>query len=89
MAPDDIVEVQSRVDENGIHPFRVSVPIPPHAETLLRRVKAYERLTIAAVKNQSFNLALQALHCHPLVPDLVTAKKILKDFIAEHGFRLQ
>ncbi|NMB02563.1 MAG: hypothetical protein GX971_13770, partial [Firmicutes bacterium] len=30
LAPDDIVEVQSRVDENGIHPFRVSVPIPPH-----------------------------------------------------------
>jgi len=30
-------------------------------------------------------LALRALSCHPLVPDLTTAKAILQDYMAEHG----
>ena len=85
LAANDVVEVQSLVDSNGIHPFSVSGALPPHAETLLQRVKGYERLTIEAVKHKSFALALRALSCHPLVPDLTTAKAILQDYMAEHG----
>jgi len=85
LAADDVVEVQSLVDSNGIHPFSVKVEVPAHARTLLQRVKGYERLTIEAVRQNSYALALQALSCHPLVPDLDTAKAILDDYIAEHG----
>ncbi|HHT73741.1 MAG TPA: hypothetical protein GX008_08510 [Firmicutes bacterium] len=82
---DDVVEVQSLVDSNGVHPFTVKVEVPPHARTLLQRVKGYERLTIEAVRQGSYSLALQALSCHPLVPDLATAKAILDAYLAEHG----
>lgn len=85
LAEDDVVEVQSLVDANGVHPFSVAVDVPPHSRTLLQRVKGYERLTIEAVKHNSYTLALQALTCHPLVPDFDTAKAILDAYIAEHG----
>lgn len=85
LAPDDVVEVQSLVDANGVHPFSVRVEVPHHAATLLQRVKGYERLTIEAVKHNSYSLALRALTCHPLVPDFDTAKAILDAYIAEHG----
>ncbi len=83
---DDCVEVATFVDENGVHPICVSA-ITEHAKGFLQAVKSYERLTIKAVKDNSYAAALQALTIHPLVPDALTAKDILDDYIKEHkGF---
>jgi 6-phospho-beta-glucosidase len=51
----------------------------------MKSVKAYERLTIQAVVERSYDLALKALALHPLVPSYETAKLILDDYIVQHG----
>lgn len=80
---DDCVEVATFVDKNGLHPICVSA-IPEHAKGLLQAVKSFERLTIKAVKENCYAAALQALTIHPLVPDAITAQKILNDYTKEH-----
>lgn len=82
--PTDVVEIPSLVDGNGIHPIRVEGPIPEHCRALLQAVKGYERLAAQAALEQSYELALQALIVHPLVPDARVAKRILDDLIAAH-----
>ena len=77
---DDCVEVATFV---GVHPICVSA-IPEHAKGFLQTVKSYERLTIKAAKENCYSAALQALTIHPLVPDAITAQKILDDYIKEH-----
>jgi len=82
--PDDVVELPSYVDLNGVHPLAVSA-IPEESRGLLQIVKNYERLTIQAVKENSYQKALQALTVHPLVPDAEIAGKILDDFMVQHA----
>ena len=81
---DDVVEIPTHVNGNGIHGFTVN-NVPEQAKGLLQAVKSFERLTIQASKHKSYNKALQALTVHPLVPDAVTAQKILDDYLEEHG----
>jgi len=81
---DDVVEIPCYVNGNGIHGITVG-EVPEQAKGLLQAVKSFERLTIQASKEKSYNKALQALTIHPLVPDAVTAQKILDDYLAEHG----
>jgi len=91
LEPADIVEIQCFIDQNGVHPYQVEGPIPEHCRGLLQTVKAYERLATKAALTQSYDLALQALATHPLVPDALVAKEVLddlclvhKDFLALH-----
>lgn len=81
----DVVEISVYVDRNGVHPFSLKGEIAEHCRGLLQVVKSYERLTIKAVKENSYSAALLALIAHPLVPDAKIAKLILDDFIVEHG----
>ncbi|MFW5979379.1 MAG: hypothetical protein ACOCQZ_01550 [Halanaerobium sp.] len=81
---DDVVEIPTFVNENGIHGLTID-EVPEQAKGLLQAVKSFERLTIQASKNKSYNQAMQALTIHPLVPDAVTAQKILDDYLKEHG----
>lgn len=81
---DDVVEIPTYVNGNGIHGITVD-EVPEQAKGLLQAVKSFERLTIQASKNKNYNKALQALTIHPLVPDAVTAQNILDDYLNEHG----
>jgi 6-phospho-beta-glucosidase len=51
----------------------------------MKMVKAYERLTIQAAVEGSYELALQALALHPLVPSYETARAILDDYRVQHA----
>ncbi len=82
--PTDVVEVQCFIDENGVHPYQIDGSIPEHCRGLLQVVKAYERLATKAALTGSYDLALQALAIHPLVPDALVAKRILDDLLAVH-----
>jgi len=84
MANDDVVEVTCYVCDGMIRPFAMG-PIPDHALGLMKRVKAYERLTIQAAVEGSYSLAVKALAFHPLVPSYEIAKLILDDYIVQHG----
>jgi 6-phospho-beta-glucosidase len=84
MDNDDVVETTCYVFDGFIRPFAMGT-IPDHALGLMKRVKAYERLTIQAVVEQSYSLAVKALALHPLVPSYETAKSILDDYIVQHG----
>jgi 6-phospho-beta-glucosidase len=59
--------------------------VPDHALGLMKQVKEYERLTIQAAVEKSYNLALKALSSHPLVPSLSVARSILDDYCQGHG----
>ena len=54
---DDVVEVTCVMDEHGAHPLAQG-PIPEAARSLLAQVKLYERLTVRAAVEGSYELAL-------------------------------
>jgi len=84
MRADDVVEITCRLGNGVIHPLVVGA-IPDHALGLMKQVKEYERLTIQAAVEGSYDLALKALTLHPLVPSLSIARLILDDYCQQHG----
>lgn len=84
MEAEDVVEVTCYLKQGVIRPLAIGA-IPGHALGLMKRVKEYERLTIQAAVEGSYNLALKALTLHPLVPSLGIARSILDDYIRQHG----
>lgn len=69
---DDCVEVPCVVNANGAWPAHVPPP-PPRIAEFIRRVKAYERLSIEAARTQDAQAAVDALAANPLVADRVLA----------------
>lgn len=80
----EVVEVTCYVGHGSIRPLAIG-KIPEHALELMQRVKKYERLTIQAALECSYELAIEALAAHPLVPSPAIAKEILADYIQQHG----
>lgn len=79
---DDVVEVTCMADEHGAHPIaQGSIPEPAFA--LVRSVKLYERLTVRAAVERSYDAALEALLAHPLVASYPAAKAILDEYLAD------
>jgi 6-phospho-beta-glucosidase len=72
IADDEVVEVPARITADGPVPLRQAA-LHPEMLDLIRRVKAYERLTIRAALSGDRSLALDALSANPLVPDGVAA----------------
>ena len=60
--------------------------LEPDKLALVQTVKAYERLTIAAAVEHSYEKALLALVAHPLVPTADKAAAVLADVIARGSF---
>jgi 6-phospho-beta-glucosidase len=79
----DVVEIPTLVSHDKIQPMVVS-DIPIGCMGLIQQVKQYERLTIEASLEKSYQKALLALTLHPLVRDFSTAKSILDEYIALH-----
>mgnify|MGYP001040346564 CR=1 FL=1 len=84
MADDDVVEIPAYVGRDIIRPLAVG-SVPDHCLGLMRQVKEYERLTIAAAVEGSYTEAVMALTLHPLVRDHATAKTILDEYRQKHG----
>src|SRR5262245_55435086 len=81
---DDVVEVTSMMDEHGAHPLAQG-QLPERAESLLRQMKTYERLTVAAATTGSYDTALRALQTNPLVGSYPLARSILDDYLSAHA----
>ena len=77
---DDVVEVTCMADEHGAHPIAQGA-VPEPALALVQQVKLYERLTVAAAVEGSYDAALGALLAHPLVASYPAAKAILDGYV--------
>ena len=84
MEEEDVVEVPCYVYKDIIRPLSIG-SVPDEFLGLMKQVKAYERLTVDAVINSSYQSALKALTIHPLVPTVSVAKRILDDYIEAFG----
>jgi 6-phospho-beta-glucosidase len=80
----DVVEVPVHVGAGLLQPLAVG-DVPDHCLGLMKQVKEYERLTMAAAVEGSYAHALKALALHPLVPDTAAAKGILDEYCEKHG----
>lgn len=80
---DKVVEVTSLVDASGPHPLAMG-KMPAKIRGLIQSVAAYEELTVQAALEGSYEIALDALSCHPLVPSRKVAKSILDEYKSEH-----
>lgn len=81
---DAVVEIPAWVSRQTVLPLAVQ-PLPLHCLGLMLQVKAYERLTVEAIRDRSYAAAVMALALHPLVPDYATAKDIVDDYRRELG----
>jgi 6-phospho-beta-glucosidase len=77
---DDAVEVTCLADEHGAHPIAQG-HLPEQALALVGQVKVFERLTVAAAVEGSYEAALGALLAHPLVPSYPVARAILDEYV--------
>jgi 6-phospho-beta-glucosidase len=84
MQPEDVVEIPARVSAGAVEPIPVG-KIPQHPLALMKQVKAYEQMTIAAALEGSYEKAQMALTIHPLVMDHGKAGRILNGYIEKHG----
>jgi 6-phospho-beta-glucosidase len=76
---DDVVEVTCMVDKNGAKPVSVGT-VGEDEFNLIRLIKRYEKLTVAAVRERSLELASLALMQHPLVGSYSLAKQLAKEY---------
>ncbi len=81
------VEIPVRVGKDGIVPRKVG-SCPRLLKGLFTEVKESDRLTVEAVRHGSYDLALQALTIHPLVPSLDAARKYLDRVIKDEHIEL-
>jgi 6-phospho-beta-glucosidase len=77
---DDVVEVTCLADEHGAHPIAQGA-MPEGASALVGQVKLYERLTVTAAVEGSYDASLDALLAHPLVASYPAAKAILDGYV--------
>lgn len=82
--PDNaVIERNCVIDGTGAHPLHLG-HTPLKVRGLLQVVKNYEQLTIEAAIKGDYDLALQALTVHPLVPSVAAAQTMLDDIIREN-----
>ncbi len=82
LAPDDVVEVPSRIDRDGAHPIP-QPPMAPAMRDLVLRIKAFERLAIRAAQSGDREDVRLALEAHPLVGDRIGDVGPLVDALLE------
>ena len=80
---DDVVEVPCMLDANGPVPLNIGA-IPDAANGLIQSVKQYERYTVSAAVNGSYEDAVMALTVHPLVLSQSLARNIVDDYLLQH-----
>lgn len=83
LPPDASIEVNCVVSGQGPLPLPVT-RVPEQVKGLIHAVKSYERLTIEAAIAGDRSAALQAMACHPLVPSVNVAKKLLDEMLEKN-----
>jgi 6-phospho-beta-glucosidase len=81
LAEDDVVEVPARIDRDGARPIP-QAPLSPSQAELVRRVKAFERLTVDAALSGDRAVALRALALNPLGGGPALAPELLEAILA-------
>jgi len=82
---DDVIETKCVVGRNGIIPVKLKLFGNQYIIGLVRAVKAYEKLTVAAAISGCRDTALAALMAHPLIGDYTKAKGVLDDMLAANA----
>ena len=80
---DWVLELPARVSRDGIRPLPAE-PLPAECFDLIKRIKAYELLTVEATVHGDRQAALQALLANPLGPSPAQAPAVLDDLLATH-----
>ena len=84
MADGDVVEVSCLVDGTGIRTLPIGdVPAPQMG--LMKAIKLYEQLTVAAIRTRSRRTAIEALMAHPLVLSYSRAAALVDDYLQAHA----
>jgi len=81
---DDVVEVRAKITANGAEPIPVQVPGNDYVQSLVTRVKAYERLTVKAALEGSRLDAIRALAINPLITDVEAATACFDEMVQAH-----
>jgi 6-phospho-beta-glucosidase len=81
---DAVVEIPALVTKDAVRPLALA-PLPEGELGLMLQVKAYERLTVAAVAEGSKAAAVQAMTIHPLVRDYGLACRLVEEYAEAHG----
>ncbi|GAA0181511.1 6-phospho-alpha-glucosidase [Clostridium sediminicola] len=83
---DSIIECTAVINATGYQPIAIG-EIPTFQKGLMEVVNAYEKLTVDAALEGSYQKALKALTLNPIIPSIHVAKKILDDYIeANKGY---
>ncbi|HET7704045.1 MAG TPA: 6-phospho-beta-glucosidase [Candidatus Limnocylindrales bacterium] len=81
LADGDVVEVPARIDRGGAHPIP-QAPLSPAQAELVRRVKAFEHLTVRAAISGDRATARAALAANPLAGGPALAGALLDEILA-------
>ncbi|MGL5698780.1 MAG: glycoside hydrolase [Kluyvera sp.] len=81
--PDDVIEITCDIIDGKITPRHVD-DLPHYQAHIIKTIKHFENLTIAAIENKSKHSAIQALMIHPLINDYRIATQILDALLAEY-----
>ena len=81
MAQDDVLELKCLTNRKGANPVPAAKIDHPYIIGMMQAVKAYEKLTVRAVLNESRADALAALMVHPLIGDYNKASGVLNEII--------
>jgi 6-phospho-beta-glucosidase len=79
MEADDVVEVSCDAGESGVKPLRFA-GIPPSNLLMMKTIKRYEKLTVAAIRERRREYAYEALTIHPLVGSYSLAKELVNKY---------
>lgn len=80
MLPADVVEITCQVSKSGVTPHKFENVDEQNLE-LIRRVKVYERLASAAIREKSKQKAIEALTLHPLINSYSLAKSLIDEYL--------
>jgi alpha-galactosidase len=87
LPPEAVVEVPAVIGAHGVTPLRVGA-LPKAIATVLTQRSNQQEITVIAARDQSRELALQALYLDPLVASYQVATGILDDAVAFDGKHL-
>lgn len=83
LAPLDVMEITCKITKEGIF-IEERGGLSKVAKALIQSVKAYENLTVEAIKTRSKKTAIAALMAHPLINDYQLAKSLVEDILLAH-----
>ncbi|AEF84345.1 glycoside hydrolase family 4 [Treponema primitia ZAS-2] len=84
LGDDDVVEITCKVDGNGPTPVPIGV-VGEDIFSIIKAVKAFERLSVQAIIEGSADCAVRALMAHPLIGSYGAAKNLIADFMDRQG----